>query len=90
MVQVKKLMLDVLKPHNPNTLEFASALAEQGPDYHVTFTVQEVDEKTETVVIVISGEDINFEGIVETIKQQGGSLHSIDQVEVVSGNAQKG
>ena len=84
------LMLDVLKPHTPDSLEFASALAEQGPDYHVTFTVQEVDEKTETVVIVIKGEDIQFEAIVEAIAQNGGSLHSIDQVEVVSGNAQEG
>ena len=90
MVQVKKLMLDVLKPHTPSGLDFASALAEQGPDYRVTFTVQEVDEKTETVIIIIEGQDIQFERIVETISEQGASLHSIDQVEVVSGNPSHG
>ena len=86
MVQVKKLILDVLKPHEPNGLSFASALAECGPDYHVTFTVQEVDEKTENVVIIVRGDDIQFEAIVDAITQLGGSLHSIDEVEVVSGD----
>lgn len=84
MVYVKKLVLDVLKPHAPNGLEFAKAIAEQGDDYHVTFTVQEVDEKTETVLIVITGEDVRYEGIENIISSLGGSLHSVDEVEVVS------
>ena len=84
MVRVKKLMLDVLKPHHPNGLDFAKAIAEQGEDYRVTLQVAEVDEKTETVVIVIEGEDIRFEAIEEVITTLGGSLHSVDEVAVVS------
>jgi hypothetical protein len=44
--------------------------------------LKEVDEKTESVILVIEGEDILFDAIVETIKNLGGSLHSIDAVEV--------
>jgi hypothetical protein len=84
MVLVKRIVLDVLKPHLPNGLEFAKAIADQGVDYRVTFIVQEVDEKTETVKIIIAGEDINFDAISETIANLGGSLHSIDEVEVTS------
>ena len=84
MVLVKRIVLDVLKPHQPNGLEFAKSIAEHGVDYRVTFTVQEVDEKTETVQIIIEGDDINFDAITETIANLGGSLHSIDQVEVSS------
>jgi len=84
MVLVKRIVLDVLKPHQPNGLEFAKAIAEHGADYHVTFTVQAVDEKTETVQIVIEADDINFDIIAETIANLGGSLHSIDEVEVSS------
>ena len=84
MVLVKRIVLDVLKPHQPNGLEFAKAIAERGADYRVTFTVQEVDEKTETVQIIIEGEDIDFDVITETIASLGGSLHSIDEVEVSS------
>jgi hypothetical protein len=84
MVLVKRIVLDVLKPHQPNSLEFAKAIAEYGADYRVVFTVQEVDEKTETVQIVIEGRDIDFDAISETIAGLGGSLHSIDEVEVTS------
>ncbi len=84
MVSVKKLVLDVLKPHAPNSLEFAKAIAEQGRDYHVAITVEEVDEKTETVVMVIKGEDIDLNAIEQTISALGGSLHSIDEVEVIN------
>jgi uncharacterized protein len=84
MVLVKRIVLDVLKPHQPNGLEFAKAVAAHGVDYRVTFTVQEVDERTETVQIVIEGNDVDFNTITETIANLGGSLHSIDEVEVSS------
>lgn len=84
MVLIKRLILDVLKPHNPNSLEFAKVLAEQGTDYHVTITVTEVDEKTETIVVEIDGNDIQFDLLSDAIIDLGGSLHSIDEVEVLN------
>lgn len=84
MVVVKKLVLDVLKPHIPYGLDLAKAIAEQGDDYHVSFVVKEVDEMTETVVIVIEGEDIQFDAVESTIQALGGSLRSVDEIEVVN------
>ena len=83
MTCLKRLKLDVLKPHQPNVLELARAIAGLGAGYRVSVTVQEVDEKTETIVAVVEGEDILFEEIARTIAENGGSLHSIDEVEVV-------
>ena len=77
---VKRLVLDVLKPHAPNSLEFARALAD--PGCRVSITVQEMDEQTETVVVTVEGENIDFERVRETIETMGGSLHSIDEVDV--------
>ncbi len=82
MATIRKLVLDVLKPHQPNALEFAATLAEQRADYRVRLTVTEMDEKTESTVLVITGQDIEFEAIEEAIKRMGASLHSIDEVEV--------
>ena len=82
MILVKRLVLDVLKPHTPNSLEFAKVLAEQESDCRITITVTEVDEKTETVVITVDGDDIQFDKLTESIANLGGSLHSIDEVEV--------
>jgi len=85
MISVKRVVLDVLKPHHPNALDFAQALAERGKDYRVRLTVLEVDEKTETVQVEVTGEVIDFEALHAVINQMGGSLHSIDEVEVQSG-----
>ncbi len=84
MAAVKKLVLDVLKPHRPNALEFSQAIAEVGTDYYVSLSVLEVDENTETISLDIEGENIDFESIQSIITEMGGSLHSIDIVEVES------
>ena len=85
MIYVKRIVLDVLKPHQPNGLEFTSAIAEQSPGARVKLTVIEVDEQTETVVIVIEGQDLRYNEITEAISNMGGTVHSIDEVEVESG-----
>ncbi|MCW9023656.1 MAG: DUF211 domain-containing protein [Gammaproteobacteria bacterium] len=84
MVSVKRLVLDILKPHQPNALEFSGTLAEVGDDYYVSLTVIEMDENTETVQVVIEGGNIDFEAIQLAISNMSGSLHSIDVVEVQS------
>jgi hypothetical protein len=82
MVSVKRIMLDVLKPHQPNALEFSQAIAKVGEDYRVRLTVIEMDENTETLQLEVEGSVIDFEAIETAITSMGGSLHSIDQVEV--------
>jgi hypothetical protein len=82
MVVVKRIVLDVLKPHQPNVLEFSQAIAKVGFDYQVHLTVLEVDEHTETIIIEILSSSIDFDAIQAAIKKFGGSLHSIDEVEV--------
>ncbi len=84
MVLVKRLVLDVLKPHQPNALEFSQALAKAGGDYRVCTTVLEVDENTETLKVVVEGNAIDFDAVQSGISDLGGSLHSIDEVEVES------
>ena len=84
MVNVKKIVLDVLKPHQPNILEFSQAIAETGADYRVHLIVLEMDENTETIQIEISGNAIDFDVIQKAITDMGGSLHSIDEVDVHS------
>jgi len=82
MVCVKRIVLDVLKPHQPNALEFSQAIAKVGVDYHVHLIVLEVDKNTETIQIELQGNAIDFEAIQDAITSVGGSLHSIDEVEV--------
>ena len=84
MVTVKKIVLDVLKPHQPNALEFSQAIANVGTGYHVHLTVLEMDKNTETLQITIEGNAIDFEAVQSTISEIGVSLHSIDELEVLN------
>ena len=83
MARVQRLVLDVLKPHQPNSLSFARTIAGVGEAYRVEIKVLEVDEKTETLQVMIEGDDLDFDTISATISDSGASLHSIDEVSVV-------
>ncbi len=82
MTRTRRLVLDVLKPHHPNALDFSTTLAGLDEDYRVKLTVVEVDKDTETVILVIEGRDIHYNAIIEVIKEMGATVHSIDEVEV--------
>lgn len=86
MPNTRRLVLDVLKPHKPNALDFSIALASLGADYQITTTVTEVDKVTESTIVIIEGNSLNFEDIKNTIEQMGASIHSIDEV-VVHGSS---
>ena len=81
---LKRLVLDVLKPHLPHGLEFTRTLADLEPGYRVKYKVVEVDTQTESVVITIEGDDIKFDLVNEAIRGMGGSLHSVDEIEIVN------
>lgn len=83
MASVQRLVLDVLKPHQPNALEFARAIAAAGSGYRVDIRVMEVDEQTETLQVAIEGDRLDFERISSAIDENGASLHSIDEVSVI-------
>lgn len=84
MSTLKRLVLDVLKPHLPSGLDFTKTLADLEPGYHVKYEVVEVDTQTESVIITIEGEDIKFDLVNEAIKSMGGSLHSVDEIEIIN------
>jgi hypothetical protein len=81
MISIKRIVLDVLKPHQPNAFELSKAIASLGDDYLVRLTVVEVDKNTETLEIEITGNAIEFNAIESTLSSMGASVHSVDVVE---------
>ena len=82
MTRITHLTLDVLKPHQPDIVEFATRLAAHGTGSAVTIQLLEMDEQTESLEVRIDGDDIDYEGIKHTIGALGGSLHSVDCITV--------
>jgi hypothetical protein len=81
MATIKRVVLDVLKPRHPNIIDFAKTIADLGEGYRVVISVDEVDDKTESVMLSVEGANLDFEAIQQAIKALGGSLHSIDEIE---------
>ncbi len=77
---IKLLVLDVLKPHEPNIIELANMISNITGISGCNFAVFEIDKKVENVKVTIEGKNINYERIREVIEKAGGTIHSIDEV----------
>ncbi|MBN1544220.1 DUF211 domain-containing protein [Candidatus Woesearchaeota archaeon] len=77
---IKLLVLDVLKPHKPNIVDFGKEMSKANGIDNIDISVYAVDEKTETVKVVIEGHSLDFEVIRQTIEEFGAVVHSIDKI----------
>jgi len=77
---IKIVVLDVLKPHKPDIVEFGKIVCKHPSILSVNNSVYAVDNKTESVKITIEGSNINFEAVKKIIADHGAAIHSIDRV----------
>ncbi len=82
MANVRRVVLDVLKPHLPSVIELSSKLADLPGVYGVDISLIEMDQKVENVKITCEGDSIDYEKVENIINQSGGSIHSLDKVSV--------
>ena len=78
--KIRRLVLDALKPMEPNIIELAKAISIKNGVSAVNISMVEIDLKVENVKITIEGDDIIYEEIRDLIEDMGGSIHSIDEV----------
>ena len=82
MIEIRKIVLDVLKPHNPGITPLAKRLANINGIEGVNISVYEMDKEVENVKITIEGRLLETKRIREVISDAGGSIHSTDEVVV--------
>ncbi len=75
---LKRLVLDVLKPHMPLLPELSLLLSRLSGVAGVNISLIEVD-KNESIKVTIEGNSLNYELIAETLEEAGAVIHSIDQ-----------
>jgi hypothetical protein len=80
MSQIKRLVLDVLKPHEPTIIELANDLGDVDNVDGVNLSLYEVDQQTENVKITIEGTNINYNTVTRIIENLGGVVHSVDEI----------
>jgi len=77
---LRRLVLDVLKPHNPSVVELSQALSKLKGIEGVNIITYEIDQKVENVKIIIGGQKIDFEIVKKRLEDFGAVVHSVDEV----------
>jgi uncharacterized protein len=77
---VKRLVLDVLKPHHPSIVELAKRLGAIEGISGVNCTLDEVDQETESIKITVEGNSIDYDMVEQIITESGAVVHSVDSV----------
>jgi hypothetical protein len=77
---VRRIVLDVLKPHSPRLTDLALMLARDERVNGLNISLKEVDQNTESITITLEGDDLSYDSIKEVLEQAGAVIHSIDQV----------
>lgn len=80
MAAIRRLVVDVLKPHEPSLDEFARHVAAMESVEGATITLVERDTEVQNVKVTVEGASLDVDAIRESLEEQGASLHSVDQV----------
>ena len=80
MSEIKRLVLDILKPHEPSIIDLAEKLSSIDGISGVNCMLDEVDRDTDSLKVVIEGSDIDYKKVFMALEECGAAVHSIDSV----------
>ena len=80
LTAIKRIILDVLKPHIPSIIEVAERLGSLEGISGVNISLEEVDADTDSIKITIEGNNIEYNAVKKAISECGAVIHSIDGV----------
>lgn len=80
MPAVRRLVLDVLKPHDPDLVTFTREVGGVAGVEGVNATLVETDRDVENVLLTIEGEDVPAATVEDLVTDLGGTIHSVDEV----------
>jgi hypothetical protein len=81
-LRIRHVVLDVLKPFEPRLSEFALYLAGLHSVSKVDISVVEMDQRTESLRVILDGVDIDFEELREHLLRYDAVIQSLDRVVV--------
>ncbi len=77
---IRRVVLDVDIPSSISTVELANRLGRVSGVKAVNVTVTDTDVEVLGLVVVIEGDDINYDDVRRVIEDLGGAIRSVDQV----------
>ena len=80
MSSIKRLVLDLLKPHEVENVEFARSIADAEGVEGVNVGLLETDKQVQNLKLTIEGDAVDVRAVQETIEDLGGTIHSVDEI----------
>lgn len=80
MGNLRRLVLDVLKPMEPSIVDLSRMLSDLDGVDGVNISIYEIDRRVENAKITIEGDNIPYTTVLVLIEENGGAVHSIDEV----------
>ena len=80
MGNLRRVVIDVLKPLEPSIVTLVQMLADfEGVD-GVNISIYEIDRRVENAKLTVEGRNVPYQKIVDVIEENGAAIHSIDEV----------
>jgi hypothetical protein len=80
MAPIRRVVLDLLTPHDPGLAAYAETAAETEGVEGVNATLLETDSEVRNLLLTVRGPAIDLPALTERLEDRGGSVHSIDEV----------
>jgi hypothetical protein len=77
---IRRLVLDVLKPHKPSVVELSEVLSHLEGVEGVNIIIYEIDQQVENAKVIIVGNPIDFGDVKKKLEEMGATIHSVDEV----------
>jgi hypothetical protein len=74
------MVLDVMKPFEPNLISYANEITSLDTVDAVNIALLETDREVQNIKITLEGDHINFEEVSKKIEDLAGAIHSIDMI----------
>jgi len=80
MAPVRRLVIDVLKPHEPPLVEFTRGVGKTESVEAIAASLVELDQEVQNVKLTLEGPDVDLALIEDAVERLGGTVHSVDEV----------
>ncbi len=81
-VVIRKLVLDVMKPHKPSVLQVGLDISSLSGVDGCNITMIEIDKSVENIKVTVEGSDIDYSKLERALEENGATVHSIDKVSI--------
>jgi hypothetical protein len=79
MTRIRRIVFDVLKPHDPDPVALARRVAEVASVAGANVSLVETDREVQNVKLTVEGDDVDPSAVEAAVRDLGGTVHSVDE-----------